>query len=95
MLTKQLKRTKAKVAKLLKRTKGGTVTKAQFNTELKKVEKSLKQLRDYLDGALGEISRVKRSGTRAVDTAELNLRLKDLGKRLQRICNHDNGIEPR
>lgn len=85
------RRAKAEVAKLLKRTEAGTITKVELNTALQKVEAPLKQMLNYISGTLDDLSRLKRDQTITFATRELKIRLKKVGKRVKRMFNHGNG----
>jgi hypothetical protein len=85
------RRAKAEVVKLFKRTKAGTITKEELNTGLQKVEAPLKQMLNYINATLDDLSRLKRDQTRTLATTDLKIRLRQVGKRVKRMFNHGNG----
>ncbi len=46
--------------KLLKRSEAGTITNAELNTGLKDAEVPLRQMRDYIDATLSDISKLRK-----------------------------------
>jgi len=84
------RRARHEVQDLLKRTAAGNITKVELNTRLKNVEIPMKQMLDYINETLDEVSRMRRDQTRITDTGELETDLREVGKRLKLMFDHSN-----
>jgi Ca2+-binding EF-hand superfamily protein len=83
-------RARYEVQHLLKRAETGNITKVELNTVLKKVELQMKQMLDYINETLDEVSRLKRDQTRKIDIEELETRLLEVRTRLKLMVDHSN-----
>jgi hypothetical protein len=84
------RRAKREADKLLKRSKAGTITKEQLNTGLKEVAAPLKQMLDYIDATLDNVSKLqKRTAVRTITTKQLNIDLRKIDRGVNRMLNHE------
>ena len=78
--------------KLLKHSEAGTITNAELNTGLKEAEVPLKQMLDYINTTLDDLSKLlKRTQASTITKKELNIKLNVVRKRVKRMLNHGNG----
>jgi hypothetical protein len=87
------RRARREVDKLFKRSEAGTITNAEMNTGLKEAETPLKQMRDYIDTTLSDMSKLlKRTEANTITKKQLNIKLNVVRKRVKRMLNHGNGM---
>jgi hypothetical protein len=87
------RRAKREVDKLLKRSEAGTITNAELNTGLKEAEVPLRQMRDYIDATLSDMSKLlKRTRASTITEKQLNIKLYAVRKRVKLMLNHSNGM---
>ena len=82
------KRAKRELDKLLKRSKAGTITKGQLNAGLKDVAAPLKQMLDYVDVTLDDLSKLQKLDVKTSTTKQLNLDLQEIHRSVSRMLNH-------
>jgi hypothetical protein len=84
------RRSTHEVKKLLKQLEAGAISKAELNTGLTKVEAPIKQMLDYIDAILDDVSKLKRAQAGKIATKALEADLVEVGKRLKLMYNHWN-----
>jgi hypothetical protein len=72
---------------LLKHSEAGTITKAQLSSGLKQLEVPLQQMVGYLNTTIKDVSKL-RSDADALGTPKLNIELKKVRKKVNRLLDH-------
>jgi hypothetical protein len=89
------RRARREVEKLLRSSKAGTITESELNTGLKQAEVPLKQMLDYINATLDDMSKLlKRTHGKTIKSKELSTKLDVVRRRVKRMLNHTNGYHP-
>jgi chromosome condensin MukBEF complex kleisin-like MukF subunit len=87
------RRARREVEKLLKRSEAGTIDNAELKKGLKEAEVPLRQMRDYINATLSDMSKLlKRTQASTITEKELNTKLNAVRKQVKRMLNHSNGF---
>jgi hypothetical protein len=90
ILIELARRARHEVQALLKRTEARNITKVELDTGLEKVEEPMRQMVDYINDTLGDVSKLKRDQSQKIDTEELEIHLLEVGTRLKLMFDHSN-----
>jgi hypothetical protein len=89
------RRARREVDRLLKSNKAGTMTESELNAGLKQAEVPLKQMLDYINATLDDMSKLlKRTQGQAINSKQLSIKLDVVRRRVKRMLNHTNGYHP-
>jgi hypothetical protein len=83
------RRARVELNKLLRVTEAvKTIDSATFNAGLEKAEAPLRQMLDYIEETLQELSKLKQGQAKMLGTKNLNVQLEEVGHRVQLMFNH-------
>ena|ERR1700722_5665330 len=88
VLIKLSRRALREAKALLKRSEAGTITKAKLSSGLKQLEVPLQLMVGYINTTLKDVSKLRTDASSAINAAKLNIELKEVSKKVNRMLDH-------